>query len=48
MMANAKSAESTESIYKEYCCVICDTLAYDPLICSLCEMAVICKLCKED
>ena len=48
LLIKAQPVEITKDLYNEYCCLICENLAVDPLICSFCEMAIICGKCKVD
>lgn len=45
-MQNAKPVEINANMFEEYCCIICQLQAYEPVICSSCEMAVMCNSCK--
>ncbi len=46
LLANSKPDEKSKAVYDEYCCVICLLFAYDPVLCSQCNVTI-CKNCND-
>ena len=47
-LEKAKPLSSSQKLFDEYVCVFCQTLPLDPLICSACDMILMCRKCKDD
>ena len=47
LLQKAEPVESSKNAYEDFCCVTCLNLPLDPMICSECNSAVICRPCKD-